>query len=96
VHGAAVRQARRCGIHDFRLPGKDASGVLPATDPRLRRRQVVLVKPSMDQISRRKSQLIWNKNVPGAWLTHALPKVLSSRLPRGVAEDLRELGAEDA
>ncbi len=76
------------------VPRTRASGVLPATDPRLKRRGVVLVKPSMDQISRRKSQLIWNKDVPGGWLTHALPEVRAARLPAGVAEDLRELGAE--
>lgn len=78
------------------VPRKDARGVLPATARKLKRRRVVLVKPSMDQISRRKSQLIWNKDVPGGWLTHALPKVQGARLPVGVAENLRELGTEEA
>jgi hypothetical protein len=74
--------------------GNDGS-VLPATSPRLKRKRVVLVRPSMDQIARRKSMLIWNRNVPGGWLTHVVPKVAESRLPRGVAEDLRELGVDE-
>jgi hypothetical protein len=74
--------------------GNDGS-VLPAVSPSLKRKRVVLVKPSMDQIARRKSGLIWNKDVPGSWLTHAVPKVPASKLPKGVAEDLREVGADE-
>ena len=78
------------------VPGRDAVGVLSATDPKLKRRKVVLVKPSMGQISRRKSRLIWNRDVPGGWLTHAVPMVPGARLPGGVAENLRKLGAREA
>jgi hypothetical protein len=77
-------------------PRENDGSVLTATSPRLKGRKVVLVKPSMDQIARRKSMLIWKRDVPGAWLTHAVPKVPEARLPRGVAEDLREIGAKDA
>lgn len=77
-------------------PRDNDGSVLPAASPKLKRKKVVLVKPSMDQIARRKSMLIWKRDVPGAWLTHAVPKVLESKLPRGVAEDLREIGADEA
>jgi hypothetical protein len=36
--------------------------------------EVTFVAHSADQISRRKSQLIWDADVPGAWLTHARPQ----------------------
>ena len=78
----------------IRGPRDNDGSVLEATSPRLKKKKVVLVKPSMDQIGRRKSMLIWNRDVPGAWLTHAVPEVPESRLPKGVAEDLREVGAD--
>ena len=70
--------------------GNDGS-VLPANDPRHKRRKVVLVKPSMDQIARRKSGMIWNRDVPGAWLTHSVRRVLEADLPEEVAEDLTNI-----
>jgi hypothetical protein len=101
-----IRQIEKMGGQGYRFElvvmslirgprGNDGS-VLEATSPKLKRKKVVLVKPSMDQIGRRKSMLIWNRDVPGAWLTHAVPKVPESTLPRGVAEDLREVGADEA
>jgi hypothetical protein len=72
------------------VPRVNDAGVLPASSPRLKRRKVVLVKTSMDQISRRKSGLIWNRDVPGAWLTHAVPKTATD-LPEEVSEDLKEI-----
>jgi hypothetical protein len=68
--------------------------VLPAANPKLKRRRVVLVKPSMDQIARRRSYLIWKRDVPGAWLTHRVPKVPAADLPKEVAEDLSALDAK--
>jgi hypothetical protein len=65
--------------------------VLPAKDPRHKRRKVVLVKPSMDQIARRKSRMIWNREVPGAWLTHSVPRVFEAELPEEVAENLSDI-----
>ena len=67
------------------------SNVLPAKDPRHKGQSIVLVKPSMDQIARRKSRMIWNRDVPGAWLTHSVPQVLEADLPGDIGEDLSEL-----
>jgi hypothetical protein len=67
------------------------NNVLPAKDPRHKGQQIVLVKPSMDQIARRKSRMIWNRDVPGAWLTHSVPEVLEADLPADVGEDLSEI-----
>ncbi len=50
--------------------------------------RVILVKPSMDQIARRRSFLIWKKDHPGAWLTHRVPRVVGADLPKEIAEDL--------
>jgi hypothetical protein len=72
------------------VPRVNDAGVLPASSPRLKRRKVILVKTSMDQISRRKSGLIWNRDLPGAWLTHAVPKTAAD-LPEEVSEDLKEI-----
>ena len=72
-------------------PRGNTGSVRPATDPRLKRTRVVLVKTSMDQISRRKSGMIWKKDVPGAWLTHNVPNVIGADLPEEVAEDLTEI-----
>lgn len=73
------------------VPRKGDGSVLPATSPKLKRKKIVLVKPAMDQIARRKSRMVWNADVPGAWLTHTVPKVLAANLPRGVGEDLSEI-----
>jgi hypothetical protein len=69
--------------------------VLPAKDPRHKGQQIVLVKPSMDQIARRKSRMIWNRDVPGAWLTHSVPRVLEADLPGDVGEDLSEIDPKE-
>ena len=50
--------------------------------------RVTLVAPPMDGISRRKSFAIWNRDVPGSWLTHANPRGAGADLPDDVAEDL--------
>ncbi len=73
------------------VPRKGDGSVLPATSPKLKRKKVVLVKPAMDQIARRKSRMVWNANVPGAWLTHRVPKVPGANLPRGVGENLSDI-----
>lgn len=72
-------------------PHADGANVLPATSASLRGKRVQLVKPSMDQIARRRSGLIWKRDVPGAWLTHRVPKVPEADLPDGVAEDLSSI-----
>lgn len=72
-------------------PRDNEGSVLPATSPKLKRRRVVLVKPSMHQIARRRSALIWKRDVPGAWLTHRVPKVPQADLPEEVSEDLNAI-----
>ena len=62
-----------------------------ADDPRLKGARVILVPPTMDGISRRKSMAIWKRDVPGGWLTHAVPTGRGSDLPPDVAEDLTEI-----
>lgn len=70
---------------------RDDSTVLPAASPKLKGRRVVLVKPSMDQIARRRSYLVWKRDGPGAWLTHRVPRVPEVDVPEEVAEDLKSL-----
>lgn len=66
-------------------------GVRHSGDPRLKGTRVLLVPPTMDGISRRKSQSIWDATGPGGWLTHAVPKGKGMDLPVDVAEDLSEI-----
>jgi hypothetical protein len=35
--------------------------------------------------------MIWNRDVPGAWLTHSVPQVPEADLPGDVGEDLSEI-----
>jgi hypothetical protein len=65
-----------------------AANVPAANSKKLNGRRIVLVKPSMDQVARRRSFLIWNRDLPGAWLTHRVPHTLAADLPVEVAEDL--------
>jgi hypothetical protein len=65
-----------------------ASNAPAANSKKLIGERVVLVKPSMDQVARRRSFLIWNRDLPGAWLTHQVPQTLATDLPIEVAEDL--------
>lgn len=65
-----------------------------ANSKRLIGERVMLVKPSMDQIARRRSFLIWKKDHPGAWLTHRVPKVPGAELPKEIAEDLTAAEAD--
>ncbi len=77
------------------VPRNDEGSVLPANSQRLKRKRVVLVKPSMDQIARRRSFLVWKRDVPGAWLTHRVPKVPAADLPAEVGEDLTVLDVKE-
>ena len=66
-------------------------GLLRGDSQRLVGKQVILVQPPMDGISRRKSAAIWKANGPGSWLTHAVPKGKGMDLPDDVVEDLGEI-----
>jgi len=70
-------------------PHGDAGTVLVATDPRLRGTRVTLLPTSKDGISRLKSQRVWEREAPGAWLTHAPPAGSRAELPDEVLEDFR-------
>ena len=70
-------------------PRGDVSGVLVATDPRLRNSSITLLPTSKDGISRLKSQRVWEREAPGAWLTHAAPVGAAAVLPEEVREDLQ-------
>lgn len=76
------------------VPRNGDGTVLPAASPALKGTSVVLLKPSMDQVARRKSMRVWKRDAPGAWLTHSVPDAPASRLPRGVAEDLAKDGSD--
>lgn len=69
----------------------DEPGVRHSGDARLKGTRVLLVPPTMDGISRRKSAAIWKADGPGAWLTHAVPKGRGMDLPDDVVEDLGEI-----
>lgn len=53
--------------------GHEAAGVRDACDRSLVGEAVTFVKPAMDGISRFRSRRVWKRDVPGAWLTHAVP-----------------------
>jgi hypothetical protein len=78
------------------VPRNGDGSVLPAVSARLKGRRVVLVKPSMDQIARLRSRRVWQRDVPGAWLTHAVPRILAAEMPEDVAEDLTRLSRGDS
>jgi len=80
----------------LRGPRDNDGSVLPAASPKLKRRAVVLVKPSMHHITRKRSYLVWKKDVPGAWLTHRMPKVPEADLPKEIGEDLIAIRARRA
>jgi hypothetical protein len=74
------------------LKKESSDGRTPAANnQKLKGKHVVLVKPSMDGVARRRSMLIWKRDVPGAWLTHRVPKTRAADLPADVAEDLRSI-----
>jgi hypothetical protein len=62
--------------------------VRPAADSWYEGKEVTLVPQSFDGLSRRKSQRAWERDTPGAWLTHATGNSPAAELPTEVAEDL--------
>ena len=58
-----------------------ASDVLRDTD-------VILLKHVASGLARVKSQRVWNRTGPGAWLTHQAPRGPKADLPAEVAEDM--------
>ncbi|MGH8542891.1 MAG: hypothetical protein ACREX3_04480 [Gammaproteobacteria bacterium] len=68
--------------------GSRASGVLPANDRRHEGTTVEFVKKPAHGIAERIAQRIWDRDVPGAWITHARPAGRRATLPADVAENL--------
>lgn len=72
-----------------RLPGRR---VIPhAADQALVDKEVLLLKATASGIARRKSQKVWNHQVPGAWLTHQMPSGAHADLPTDVGEDMQRI-----
>jgi hypothetical protein len=69
-----------------RLP--DGTCVKHACDPSLRGQEIVFVTAAYAGLARRKSQRVWKPDVPGGWLTHALPTGPGTALPRRVRDNL--------
>ena len=62
-------------------------------DPDLVGEVVTLVPESAEGLSRRKSQKIWTRDVPGSWLTHSRAGGAKTDLPAEAAEDLDTVAA---
>jgi len=65
--------------------------LIRANDRALLGSRVILVPPPMDGIARRKSRSIWNRKVPGSWLTHSTPRGPNTSLPDAISEDFNEI-----
>ena len=57
-----------------------------AADPRLAGTIVTLLPSNTAGILSRKSQKVWERSIPGAWLTHARPRGARAKLPEEVVE----------
>jgi hypothetical protein len=64
------------------------NGLLAGEDPKLRGETVTLLRVSDGSISRSKGWSVWQKDGPGAWLTHSRPTSLRARLPEEVEDDV--------
>lgn len=69
-----------------RVPGL---GAIPAAcDHALRATHVVMVKTTAERLARARGRRVWERNVPGGWLTHASPTGVGAALPPEVADDI--------
>lgn len=76
-------------VTNIKTRPKDApASLLAATDAGLVGTSVLLLPVARDGISRLKSKRVWERAVPGAWLTHAVPGGVGATLPDEVAETL--------
>ena len=76
-------------ITKLKMKIKDAPGALGVApvDARWVGQRISLVATSGDGISSRRAQLVWNKDGPGAWLTHSQPPRRQA-LPASPDEDV--------
>lgn len=73
------------------IPKSAPPGLLRSDDEELVGTSVGFVKNSAEQISRRKSRMVWKAEVPGSWLTHATPTGPRAILDPDVAENIDEI-----
>lgn len=71
-------------------PRDNKAGVLPAADSRQKGRLVTLLPTAKDGISRLKTKRIWERKVPGAWITHTTPGGPNAELPVDVLDVVGE------
>jgi hypothetical protein len=72
-------------------PRLNPTGVWPASDSRYQGVEVTLLPVSKDRIPREKSKRVWNRESPGAWLTHVAPGGVKAVMPADVGENLVSL-----
>jgi hypothetical protein len=76
-------------ITGWKRARQEGGTAIPAAhDPGLVGTDVLMVESSADGLGRRKGKRVWEKDVPGAWLTHAVPHSPAAQLPP-------EVGGED-
>jgi len=69
-----------------RVPGL---GAIPAAcDDALRGTSVVMVKTTGERLARTRGRRVWERGVPGGWLTHGTPTGPGADLPPEVADDM--------
>jgi hypothetical protein len=64
---------------------------LSPVDPDLVGQEVAFVTAPADGISRRKSQLVWEEEGPGVWLTHRMPDAGIVSIPEDDVDDLSSI-----
>lgn len=74
------------------IPKSAPPGLMRSDDEQLIGTAVGFVKNSAEQISRRKSRMVWKAEVPGSWLTHARPAGPRSVIDADVAENIDAIG----
>lgn len=72
-----------------RLPGRRR--IPHAASEALKDTDVILLKHVASGLARVKSQRVWNRTGPGAWLTHQAPRGPKADLPTEVGEDMKAI-----
>ncbi|OFW60371.1 MAG: hypothetical protein A2133_07275 [Actinobacteria bacterium RBG_16_64_13] len=72
-----------------RLPGRRR--IPHAASETLQDTRVILLKHVASGLARVKSQRVWNRTGPGAWLTHQAPRGPKSDLPTEIGEDMKAI-----
>jgi hypothetical protein len=59
--------------------------------PKLIGTRVLMVRTASDGLARRRGLRVWQRSIPGSWLTHGRPGGQRAKLPPEIAEDLPAL-----